>query len=316
MTILVTGAAGFIGAALCERLLKEGHQVVGLDNLNNYYDPKLKQARLERLSGQGWQFEKADISDRAAMESLFAKHGFDQVINLAAQAGVRHSVSHPHDYVSSNLVGFLNILEGCRQTQVKHLIYASTSSVYGSSTNYPFSEDDSADRPVSLYGATKRANELMAHSYTHLYGFPTTGLRFFTVYGPWGRPDMALFKFTKNIFEGKPIDVYNKGHMLRNFTYIDDVVEGLVRLIRHPGEDYRVFNLGSPVSTSLLDYIQEIEKNAGKKAILNYLPMQPGDVAQNPADTHRLTDATGFTPQISVGEGVKKFVDWYREYFG
>ncbi|MEI6805137.1 MAG: SDR family NAD(P)-dependent oxidoreductase [Myxococcaceae bacterium] len=312
--ILVTGAAGFIGAALCRRLLRDGHGVFGVDNLNDYYDPMLKKARLNLLKGSNWYFKKLDIADRAAVEQLFAQHKIKSVIHLAAQAGVRHSVTHPHIYAESNLTGFLHVLEGCRQTEISHLIYASSSSVYGASTQYPFSEDDPCDKPISLYGATKRANELMAHTYSHLYSFATTGLRFFTVYGPWGRPDMALFKFTENILKDEPIEVYNKGHMLRNFTYIDDVVEGIVRLHRQPGEGARLFNLGSPQSTVLLDYIQEIEKSTGKKAIFKFLPMQPGDVAQNPADTHRLTEAIGFTPQVSVQEGVKHFVDWYQQY--
>ncbi len=312
--ILVTGAAGFIGAALCERLLKDGHTVLGIDNLNNYYDPKLKQARLERLKSPNWQFIKLDIADRAGMERLFTEHHIARVIHLAAQAGVRHSVTHPHVYIDSNITGFLHILEGCRHAQIPHLLYASTSSVYGASTRYPFSEDDPCDQPIALYGATKRSNELMAHAYSHLYSFATTGLRFFTVYGPWGRPDMALFKFTENILKNQPIEVFNKGHMLRNFTYIDDVVEGIVRLLNQPGQGSRLFNLGSPKSTQLLDYIHEIEKNTGKKAVLKLMPMQPGDIAQNPADTHRLTEATGFTPQVSVQEGVKKFVEWYLRF--
>lgn len=312
--ILVTGAAGFIGAALCERLLKDGHQVLGIDNLNSYYDPDLKLARLKRLECSNWQFKKLDITDRTAIEQLFSEHHFTHVVHLAAQAGVRHSVTHPHIYVDSNITGFLHILEGCRHAQIPHLLYASTSSVYGASTRYPFSEDDPCGQPISLYGATKRANELMAHSYSHLYSFATTGFRFFTVYGPWGRPDMALFKFTQNILEDRPIDVYNRGLMLRNFTYIDDVVEGLVRVLGQPGEGARVFNLGNPKSTLLLNYIQEIEKNTGKKAIFNFLPMQPGDSAQNPADTHKLTEFTGFTPQISVQDGVKQFVDWYKKF--
>ena len=307
--ILVTGAAGFIGAALCKRLLQDGHDVLGIDNLNNYYDPNLKLARLETL--HSLKFQKLDISNRADIENLFKNNQFDTVINLAAQAGVRHSITHPHIYVSSNITGFLHILEGCRHSGVKHLIYASTSSVYGSSTKYPFAEDDPANTPMALYAATKKANELMAHSYAHLYNLNTTGLRFFTVYGPWGRPDMALFKFTKNILEEKPIDVYNQGHMLRNFTYIDDIIEGIIRLIPQNNGSYRIFNLGNPESSSLLDYIQEIEKNTGKKAILNLMPMQPGDISQNPADTRGLHEATGFTPKVSIAEGVRRFVDWY-----
>lgn len=310
--ILVTGAAGFIGAAVCERLLRDGHSVVGIDNLNDYYDPKLKLQRLKRLeSNTAWQFKKLDISNQADIEQLFEKNYFESVINLAAQAGVRHSITHPHIYVSSNITGFLHILEGCRHSGVKHLLYASTSSVYGTSTRYPFSESDPADTPIALYGATKRANELMAHAYAHLYHFATTGLRFFTVYGPWGRPDMALFKFTQNILEDKPIDVFNQGKMLRNFTYIDDIVEGIVRLVPQNNLGYRIFNLGNPKTNNLLEYINEIEKNTGKKAILNLLPMQAGDIAQNPADTHRLAEAIGFTPQVSIETGVRSFVDWY-----
>ncbi len=313
MNILITGAAGFIGSALSQRLLADGHFVTGIDNLNDYYDPKLKLARLNHLTDPKWRFYRIDISDRFDCDILFREHHFDVVINLAAQAGVRYSVTNPHAYIDSNITGFLNILEGCK-THGTPLIYASTSSVYGTSTQYPFSEDDPADHPVALYGATKRANELMAHAYHHLYGFPTVGLRFFTVYGPWGRPDMALFKFTKNILNGEPIDVYNRGYMLRNFTYIDDIVEGLTRLTQTPLSGYHIYNLGNPVTTSLMDYISEIEKATGKKAIFNMLPMQPGDIAQNPADTHRFTELTGFTPKTQIAEGVSKFVAWYMNY--
>lgn len=311
--ILVTGAAGFIGSTLSKRLLNDGHSVLGLDNLNDYYDPKLKEARLQRLKHPQFKFVKIDLANRAEMEALFTQHRFEQVIHLAAQAGVRYSVTNPHVYIDSNVTGFLHVLEGCRNGQTP-LIYASTSSVYGLSKKFPFREDDPCDQPVALYGATKRANELMAHSYSHLYHFPTTGLRFFTVYGPWGRPDMALFKFTENILKGEPIDVYNHGEMLRNFTYVDDIVEGITRLAQKRANGPEIYNLGSPHTTQLMDYIREIELNTGKKAILNMMPMQQGDIAQNPADTSKLSHATGFTPQVTIQEGVKRFVSWYQEY--
>ncbi|MBH1989366.1 MAG: NAD-dependent epimerase/dehydratase family protein [Myxococcaceae bacterium] len=313
--ILITGAAGFVGASLSRRFLREGQCVLGLDNLNDYYDPALKKARLDWLKHPNFRFIKLDLANRDAMEKLFCNHSFDQVIHLAAQAGVRHSVTHPHVYIDSNVTGFLHILEGCRNATIP-LIYASTSSVYGKSTRLPFSEDDPCEHPITLYGATKRANELMAYSYTHLYTFPTTGLRFFTVYGPWGRPDMALFKFTANILKGEPIEVYNHGDMLRNFTYVDDIVEGIFRLSQKKARGAEIYNLGNPLSTPLMDYVQEIEVQTGKKAILNFMPMQPGDIAQNPADTRKLQLAIGFTPQVRIQEGIQHFVAWYRDYYG
>ena len=312
--ILVTGAAGFIGAALSQQLLKLGFHVVGIDNLNDYYDVNLKHDRLKQLEGSSdWTFHKIDLADQSAMEKLFSDYQFDIVINLAAQAGVRHSVTHPHVYVESNVVGFLHVLDGCRQTKVKHLLFASTSSVYGASEKLPYSETDSADQPIALYGATKRANELMAHSYSYLYQLPCTGLRFFTVYGPWGRPDMALFQFTQKILSGHPIDVFNHGDMIRNFTYIDDIVEGICRLIDKP-RLFEIYNLGNPRSVKLLAFIQEIEKNLDRKAELRYLPMQAGDVKANVADTSKLKLVTGWVPNISIEEGVKRFIQWYREY--
>ena len=333
MKILVTGAAGFIGMHATLRLLARGDEVVGLDNLNDYYDPTLKEARLARLLPHaGFRFVKLDVADRAGIEALFAAEKFDRVIHLAAQAGVRYSLQNPHAYVDSNLVGFMNILEGCRHAKVQHLVYASSSSVYGGNTKMPFSEADSVDHPVSIYAATKKANELMAHTYSHLYGLPTTGLRFFTVYGPWGRPDMALFLFTKAILEGRPIDVFNHGRMRRDFTYIDDIVQGVVRTMDHvaegdpefdpdqpdPGRSkapFRVFNIGNHNPVELMAFIEAIEEALGQTAEKNFLPMQDGDVPATYADTAELRQWTDFQPATPVKQGVARFIDWYRDYF-
>ncbi len=333
MKILVTGAAGFIGMAVALRLLARGDEVVGLDNLNDYYDVALKQSRLDRLTPHpAFRFVKLDVADRANVERLFAIEKFDRVIHLAAQAGVRYSLKNPHAYVDSNLGGFTNILEGCRHHQVQHLVYASSSSVYGGNTKMPFSEHDSVDHPVSLYAATKKANELMAHTYSHLYGLPTTGLRFFTVYGPWGRPDMALFLFTKAILEGRPIDVFNHGNMQRDFTYVDDIVEGVVRVLDKAAEPdagydsiqadpatsnapYRVFNIGNSDPVPLLDFIGCIEAALGVTAEKRLLPLQDGDVPATYANTDALNEWVGFVPGTNVKDGVAKFVGWYREYY-
>jgi UDP-glucuronate 4-epimerase len=333
MKILVTGAAGFIGANVCNRLLNNGDSVVGIDNLNDYYDVALKEARLKPLmSNDRFHFLKADISDSLTIAKLFEYQQFDRVIHLAAQAGVRYSLTNPLSYVQSNLLGHLNILEGCRHTKVKHLVYASSSSVYGLNGKTPFSTSDSVDHPISLYAATKKSNELMAHSYSHLYGIPTTGLRFFTVYGPWGRPDMALFKFTKNILAGEPIDIYNNGEMQRDFTYIDDIVEGIIRIADVIPEvnyewtvetgspatssaPYRVYNLGNGSPVKLMDYITSLEKSLGIKAIKNFMPMQPGDVYKTYADTQDLFAAIGYKPKVGVDEGVQAFVGWYRDFY-
>ena len=333
MKILVTGAAGFIGMTTSLRLLARGDEVVGLDNLNDYYEVSLKENRLKRLTAlPGFRFVKLDVGDRAGMEKLFAEEKFDKVIHLAAQAGVRYSIQNPHAYVDSNLVGFINVLEGCRHNQVQHLVYASSSSVYGGNTRMPFSEHDSVDHPVSLYAATKKANELMAHTYSHLYGLPTTGLRFFTVYGPWGRPDMALFLFTKAILEGRPIDVFNHGNMKRDFTSIDDIVEGVIRVMdrnaaANPEYDpiaadpatsnvpYRVFNIGNNNPVQLLDFIGAIENALGMKAEKRLLPLQDGDVPATYANTDLLNDWVGFVPGTSVEDGVGRFVSWYRDYY-
>ena len=333
MKILVTGAAGFIGMTTSLRLLARGDEVVGLDNLNDYYEVSLKENRLKRLTAlPGFRFVKLDVGDRAGMEKLFAAEKFDKVIHLAAQAGVRYSIQNPPAYVDSNLVRFINVLEGCRHNQVQHLVYASSSSVYGGNTKMPFSEHDSVDHPVSLYAATKKANELMAHTYSHLYGLPTTGLRFFTVYGPWGRPDMALFLFTKAILEGRPIDVFNHGNMKRDFTYIDDIVEGVIRVMdrnaaANPEYDpiaadpatsnvpYRVFNIGNNNPVQLLDFIGAIENALGMKAEKRLLPLQDGDVPATYANTDLLNDWVGFVPGTSVEDGVGRFVSWYRDYY-
>ncbi|WP_291991170.1 NAD-dependent epimerase [Candidatus Accumulibacter sp. ACC007] len=333
MKILVTGAAGFIGMSTALRLLARGDEVVGLDNLNDYYEVSLKEDRLRRLTSlPGFRFAKLDVADRPGIERLFAEEGFERVIHLAAQAGVRYSLKNPHAYVDSNVVGFVNILEGCRHNRVQHLVYASSSSVYGGNTRMPFSEHDSVDHPVSLYAATKKANELMAHTYSHLYGLPTTGLRFFTVYGPWGRPDMALFLFTRAILEGRPIDVFNNGEMQRDFTYVDDIVEGVIRVTDRcatanaaylPDEadpatsnvPYRVFNIGNHQPVPLLDFIGAIEDAIGRKAEKRLLPMQDGDVPATYADTELLEGWIGFAPATPVAEGVKRFVAWYRDYY-
>ena len=321
--ILVTGAAGFIGYHLCRRLLADGVAVTGLDNLNDYYDPALKQARLDQLREfPAFSFRRLDLADRAGMETLFAELRPAYVVHLAAQAGVRYSVDHPHVYIESNILGFLNILEGCRHTGVKHLIYASSSSVYGLNTKMPFSVADITDRPASLYGATKKANELMAHSYSHLYGIPATGLRFFTVYGPWGRPDMATFLFTRAILAGKPISLFNHGKMKRDFTYIDDIVEGIVRVMDHvptppqPGlPPCRVYNIGNENPVELERFVQILEEQLGKKAVIEYLPMQAGDVVATYADVQDLTADVGFHPSTSPETGLRNFVEWYREYY-
>ena len=332
MKFLVTGAAGFIGFHTCKRLLEAGHQVVGLDNMNDYYDVNLKQARLDLLQSPLFSFHRIDLADRQGMAELFASEKFDRVIHLAAQAGVRYSLENPHAYADSNLIGYLNILEGCRHNKVEHLLYASSSSVYGLNRKMPFSTDDSVDHPVSLYAATKKANELMAHTYSHLYGIPTTGLRFFTVYGPWGRSDMALFKFTKAMLEGKSIDVYNYGKMKRDFTYVDDIVEAILRIqdvIPQPNPEwtvengspanssapYRVYNIGNSSPVELMDYIIALEEALGMVAEKNMMPIQPGDVLETSADTKPLYDLVTFKPQTSVKDGVKNFVDWYKEYY-
>src|SRR5574343_390804 len=314
LKVLVTGAAGFIGMHVSQILLARGDQVVGLDNLNDYYDPQLKHDRLARLMGKpGFEFVKLDVADRAGMEALFKQHQFDRVVHLAAQAGVRYSLVNPHAYIESNVSGITNILEGCRHNGVAHLVYASSSSVYGGNTKMPFAECDSVDHPVSMYAATKKANELMAHTYSHLFGLPTTGLRFFTVYGPWGRPDMALFLFTKAIIEGRPINVFNHGKMIRDFTYIDDIAEGVVRVLDRtatadPEYDpatadparssapYRVFNIGNHAPIELMSCIEAIEKSVGREAVKNFMPMQDGDVPATHADVEELADWTGFRP--------------------
>jgi UDP-glucuronate 4-epimerase len=333
-TVLVTGSAGFIGFHLAQRLLAEGHQVVGLDNLNDYYDVRLKQARLSQLESKpGFRFVKLDLVDREGLARLFAELRPDCVVNLAAQAGVRYSLENPHPYVSTNLVGFANLLEGCRHQGVQHLVYASSSSVYGANKTIPFSVHHNVDHPVSLYAATKKANELMAHTYSHLFGLPTTGLRFFTVYGPWGRPDMALFLFTRSILAGQPIDVFNHGNMRRDFTYIDDIIEGVVRVMhRIPQPDphwrgdnpdpaasaapYRVYNIGNRRPEDLMRFIAIIEECLGQKAKLNLLPMQPGDVPETCADIDDLMRDTGFKPNTPIEVGIRRFITWYREFYG
>ena len=347
--ILVTGAAGFIGSALVKKLLSQGYRVVGLDNLNNYYEPALKHSRLKSIEklnydlisnnnnknkvSNYWSFYKIDLENKTEISNLFEQVRPVAVVNLAAQAGVRYSIENPSAYIQSNLVGFGNILEGCRKLAVKHLVYASSSSVYGGNSKLPFSESDSVGHPVSLYGASKRANELMAHTYSHLYSIPTTGLRFFTVYGPWGRPDMALFLFTKAILSGEAISIFNKGEMIRDFTYIDDIVESLSRVIFKPASPqidfdtelpnqanswapYRLFNIGNSNPIQLIEYIEAIESSLGIKAKKNLLPMQPGDVKATAADTSALEEWIGFKPNTSVQEGVSNFVDWYKNFYG
>lgn len=333
MKVLVTGSAGFIGSALALRLLERGDNVVGLDNLNDYYDVNLKKARLERLRPhRGFTDIRASLEDAAALTETFVKHRPERVVNLAAQAGVRYSIQNPRAYIDSNLVGFINILEACRHYGVEHLVYASSSSVYGANTKMPFSVHDNVDHPVSLYAATKKANELMAHTYSHLYGLPTTGLRFFTVYGPWGRPDMALFLFTRNILAGEPIDVFNYGHHRRDFTYIDDIVEGILRVLDHVAEPnpdwssdtpdsatsrapYRLYNIGSHRPIELMRYIDVLEQCLGRKAIKNLLPMQPGDVPDTYADVDALIRDVGYRPDTPIEEGVARFVAWYRDHY-
>jgi len=333
LKILVTGAAGFIGSALCMRLLDRGDEVVGIDNLNDYYDVNLKLARLERLKiYDQFKFVKLDISDKQAIEKLFFQEKFVKVVNLAAQAGVRYSLTHPHAYIDANIVGFLNILEGCRLNDIAHLVYASTSSVYGANTSMPFSIHDNVDHPVSLYAASKKANELMAHTYSHLYKLPTTGLRFFTVYGPWGRPDMSLFLFTRNILEGKAIDIFNYGNHRRDFTYIDDIVEGVIRVLDKPalsntnwnGEHpdpgtslapYRLYNIGNHKPVHLLTFIETLEECLGKKAIKNLLPLQLGDVPDTFADVSDLVSDFDYKPETNLVDGVNKFVEWYKDFY-
>lgn len=348
MKILVTGAAGFIGFHLTLRLLHDGHEVIGLDSINDYYDVNLKYGRLsacgiekeaieygklaQSTTQANYAFLQLQLEERESIMGLFAEHSFDAVVNLAAQAGVRYSVTNPHAYVDANVVGFMNILEGCRHHHVGHLVYASTSSVFGLNEKIPFSPSEAADHPVSLYAATKKANEMMAHVYSHLYGLPTTGLRFFTVYGPWGRPDMALFLFTKAILENRPIDVFNYGNMQRDFTYVDDIVEGIVRVIQkpaksnenwdpmHPVSDsssapYRIYNIGNSAPVSLMEYIEAIETKLGRKAEKNLLPLQPGDVPSTYADTSSLEQDFGYRPATTVQEGVSKFIDWYLSFF-
>lgn len=333
MKFLVTGAAGFIGYYTAERLLAAGHQVVGIDNLNDYYDVGLKMARLDLLADKpNFQFIKLDLADREGMAQLFAEHQFQRVIHLGAQAGVRYSLENPLAYADSNLIGHLNVLEGCRHNKVEHLLYASSSSVYGLNRKLPFATEDSVDHPISLYAATKKANELMSHSYSHLYGLPTTGLRFFTVYGPWGRPDMALFKFTKAILAGESIDVYNHGEMHRDFTYIDDIAESIVRLQAvipqanaawtveqgspaTSSAPYHVYNIGNSSPVKLMEYISALEQALGIEARKNMLPMQPGDVLDTSADTAELYRVIGFKPETSVEEGVKRFVEWYKSFY-
>ena len=333
MRVLVTGAAGFIGSHLSERLLARGDEVLGYDNLNAYYDPALKEARLARLMPQdGFSFVRASLEDRAALEAAFDDFRPQRVVNLAAQAGVRYSLENPHAYIESNIVGFLNILEACRHRGIEHLVNASSSSVYGANRKLPFAVEDSVDHPVSLYAASKKANELMAHTYSHLFGLPTTGLRFFTVYGPWGRPDMALFLFTKKILAGEPIDVFNHGHHTRDFTYVDDIVEGVIRTLdRVPGPDpaydplaptpasslapYRVYNIGNHQPVQLLRYIEVLEDCLGRKAEKRLLPMQPGDVPDTEADVEALRRDTGYSPATPIETGVRRFVEWYRAFY-
>ena len=326
-TLLVTGAAGFIGFHVARALLEQGHRIVGLDSLNNYYDPALKQSRLDLLrKNTRFDFVQADLADRASIAELFAKHRFAVVIHLAAQAGVRYSIDHPHAYVDANLEGFVNVLEGCRRNACRHLIYASSSSVYGANTKLPFSVDDKTDRPISLYAATKKANEVMAHSYSHLYRLPVTGLRFFTIYGPWGRPDMAIFMFTKAIMEGRPIKLFNHGKMRRDFTYIDDVTRVVSRLANHvsadhvPGDDgkvapARVYNVGNHRPEEVTHVVSVLEKELGRAAVKDMLPMQPGDVTETFADVEDLMRDFGFSPATSIEDGIHHFVAWYRDHY-
>jgi len=331
--LLVTGAAGFIGFHTAKHLLEQGHEVVGLDNLNTYYDPALKAARLRILEqASEFRFERADITDREALQAVFERGKFQRVVHLAAQAGVRYSIQNPRAYAQSNVIGFLEVIEGCRLNAVEHLVYASTSSVYGANTHLPFSEEQCVEHPLTLYAATKKANELMAHSYSSLYGLPTTGLRFFTVYGPWGRPDMALFLFTKNILAGKPIDVYYDGHHQRDFTYVDDIVKGVVAAVEHVAKPdphwnsdapkagtsrapYRIYNIGNQQPVTLLRFIEVLERCLGRTAIKNLMPMQLGDVPDTSADVSALAQEVGYRPCTELEDGVKRFVEWYLEYY-
>tara|TARA_R110002153_G_scaffold46985_4_gene132801 strand:- start:30431 stop:31447 length:1017 start_codon:yes stop_codon:yes gene_type:complete len=336
MKVLVTGAAGFIGSHVSLYLLERGDEVVGLDNLNDYYDVNLKLSRLDRVkqhkNAENFTFVKMDVEDRVGMPALFAEHKFDKVVHLAAQAGVRYSIENPHAYIDANIVGYVNILEGCRHNKVQHLVYASSSSVYGANEDMPFSVHDNVDHPLSLYAASKKANELMAHTYSHLYNLPTTGLRFFTVYGPWGRPDMALFLFTKAILDEKPIQVFNYGKHRRDFTYIDDIVEGVIRTLDNtaqgnpdwngktpdPGTSkapWRVYNIGNQSPVELLDYIETLENALGKKAEKELLPLQPGDVPDTYADVEALVTDVGYRPETTIQEGIGNFVNWYKEYY-
>ena len=333
MKVLITGAAGFIGMHVAKRLLERGDEVVGIDNLNDYYDVGLKQARLGQLSAfPQFRFVRLDIADAAGVEALFGSEGFQGAVNFAAQAGVRYSLINPHAYVQSNLVGFVNLLEACRRNKTGHFVYASSSSVYGGNAKMPFSEHDGVDHPISLYAATKKSNELMAHAYSHLYGLPTTGLRFFTVYGPWGRPDMALFLFAKAILEGRPIDVFNHGRMRRDFTYIDDVAEGVVRILDRPAQPdpafdplrpdpatsnapFRIYNVGNHQPVELMRYVEALEHALGRRAEKNFLPLQDGDVPATYAETADLRAAAGFAPAMPVEEGVRRFVEWYLAYY-
>ena len=328
--VLVTGAAGFIGMHVAHRLLVQGHDVVGVDNLNTYYDPHLKQARIKNLEAfSKFKFERIDIADRQSVTQLFAAHRFPAVVHLAAQAGVRHSLADPHAYVDANITGFLNVLEGCRHAECRHLVYASSSSVYGANSRVPFRVSDNVDHPLSLYGATKRANELMAHAYAHLFALPATGLRFFTVYGPWGRPDMAMWLFTEAILENRPIKLFNNGHMRRDFTYVDDAVEAVVRLVRCPPAPnparsqndpatslapWRVYNVGNSKPVEVTEVVRLIEEALGKPAVRELLPMQPGDVPQTCADAADLERAVGFRPDTPIGEGIRRFVDWFLQF--
>ena len=333
MKILITGCAGFIGAALTRRLLERGDEIIGVDNLNDYYDPGLKQGRLATLADFAkFRFRKLDISDKAQVENLFREVAPGRVVHLAAQAGVRYSINHPHSYINSNIAGFLNIMEGCRAAGVEHLVYASSSSVYGANEKMPFSESDPAVHPVSLYGATKRANELMAHSYSHLYDLPVSGLRYFTVYGPWGRPDMSPILFAGKIYAGEPIQVFNRGEHRRDFTYIDDVVEATVRITdRIPARDvnwdasrpdpatgparYRIYNVGNQTAVNLMDYIKMLETEIGRKAVLEFADAQPGDVLNTESDSSRLRDEIDFAPRVSLKQGIKQFIEWYKRYY-
>jgi len=333
-TILVTGAAGFIGFHVAHRLLQNGRKVVGLDNINDYYDPKLKEARLKELVKQpGFSFVRGDLVERDALAALFAEHKFPQVVHLAAQAGVRHSLTHPQAYVDSNLLGFMNVLEGCRQSGCKHLLYASSSSVYGANTKLPCSVHDNVDHPISLYAATKKSNELMAHSYSHLFGLPTTGLRFFTVYGPWGRPDMAIFIFAAAILEGKPLRMFNNGNMRRDFTYVDDVTEAVIRLVDHvptPNRSWsgdapdpssslapwRLYNIGNNRSVEVSRVVALLEQEFGRSAIKEMAPMQPGDVLETRADIEDLMREVGFRPSTTIEDGIRRFASWFRSYRG